>query len=151
MPMENEMFNPNPTDGTGYLILHVTTAGGAIPLAGVKINVNRYTPEEASDQKVRGDTVASPVSGTDGNTVRIPLSAPPKRLSESPGNPNPFALYSVDATLDGYYSQSYAGIPIFDGVTSIQPIVLIPLPENGTQGLPREDSVRYFEGINANL
>lgn len=157
--MENEIRNPNlssdrlPSDagGTGYLILHVTTAGGAIPLEGAKININRYAPEASSDPKTRGDTVASPVSGIDGNTVRIPLSAPPRGLSESPGNPAPFSLYSVEATLDGYYSQSYAGIPIFDGVTSIQPIVLIPLPENGTQGLPREESVRYFEGINANL
>ena len=149
--MENEIRNHSLPDGTGYLILHVTTAGGAIPLEGVKINVNRYEDEAASDPKNRGDTVASPVSGRDGNTVRIPLSAPPKILSESPGNPSPYALYSVDAVLDGYYAQSYAGIPIFDGVTSIQPIVLIPLPENGTQGIPREDSIRYFEGINANL
>ena len=151
--MENQFRNPisSSEGGMGYLVLHVTTAGGAIPLEGAKINVNRYAPEVSSDPKTRGDTVASPVSGTDGNTVRIPLSAPSRALSESPGNPTPYSLYSVDATLDGYYSQSYAGIPIFDGVTSIQPIVLIPLPENGTQGLPRQESVRYFEGINANL
>ena len=149
--MENEIRNPDLPNGTGYLILHVTTAGGAIPLEGVKINVNRYDPEAASLPNTRGDTVASPISGTDGNTARIPLSAPPRQLSNSPNNPSPFALYSVDASLDGSYSQSYTGIPIFDGVTSIQPIVLIPLPENGAQGLPRENSIRYFEGINANL
>ena len=157
--MENEIRNSTPAsdvprsdpDGTGYLILHVTTAGGAIPLEGVKISVNRYDPEVSSEPQSRGDTIASPVSDRDGNTVRIPLSAPPKRLSESPGNSVPFSLYSVDAVLDGYYSQSYAGIPIFDGVTSVQPIVMIPLPENGTQGLPRPDSIRYFEGINPNL
>ena len=157
--MEKEIRNPSApseekeslTAGTGYLILHVTTAGGAIPLEGAKINVNHYDPLDTSDPKVRGDTVASPVSGRDGNTVRIPLSAPPKSLSETPGNPTPYALYSVDVTLDGYYAQSYVGIPIFDGITSVQPIVLIPLPENGTNGIPREDSVRYFEGMNTNL
>ena len=137
--------------GTGYLILHVTTAGGAIPLEGAKIDIKTYEPADSSDAATRGDTVASPISGTDGNTVRIPLSAPPKSLSESPGNGMPYARYSADVTLDGYYTQSYAGIPIFDGITSIQPVILIPLPENGTQGLPREDSIRYFEGMNANL
>ena len=157
--MEKEIRDPNvlPTpqssdiSGTGYLILHVTTAGGAIPLEGAKIDVKTYTPEADSAPQTRGDTIASPVTGTDGNTVRIPLSTPPKALSESPSSVAPYALYSADVTLDGYYTQSYAGIPIFDGITSIQPVILVPLPENGTQGLPREDSVRYFEGMNANL
>lgn len=150
-PLEISPSAPSTQSGTGYLILHVTTAGGAIPLEGAKIDVKTYTPISDFKPETRGDTVASPVSGPDGNTVRIPLSAPPKSLSESPGNGTPYALYSVDATLDGYYSQSYAGIPIFDGITSIQPIILIPLPENGTQGLPREDSIRYFEGATPNL
>ncbi len=138
-------------EGTGYLIIHVATAGGAIPLEGAKIDVQTYGKESETAPPTRGDTIASPVSGIDGNTVRIPLSAPPKILSESPGNGTPYALYSVNVTLDGYNSQSYAGIPIFDGITSIQPVILVPLPENGTTGIPREDSVRYFEGVNADL
>ena len=138
-------------DGTGYLIVHVTTAGGAIPLEGAKIDVQIYGKESETAPETRGDTIASPVSGMDGNTVRIPLSAPPKVLSQSPGNGTPYALYSVNVTLDGYNSQSYAGVPIFDGITSIQPVILVPLPENGTTGSPREDSVRYFEGANADL
>lgn len=138
--------------GTGYLLVHVATAGGAIPLEGARVDILTYQPESQSEPQTRGDTVASLVSGTDGNTVRIPLSAPPKALSESPNaTATPYALYSAVVTLDGYYSQSYAGIPIFDGISSIQPVILIPLPENGTQGLPREDSIRYFEGRSADL
>ena len=142
--------NPPPA-GTGYLIIHVTTAGGAIPLEGAKIDVQKYEKESESAPATRGDTIASPVSGIDGNTVRIPLTAPPKILSESPGNGTPYALYTVNVTLDGYHSQSFAGIPIFDGITSIQPVILVPLPENGTTGIPRPDSTRFFEGMNPEL
>ena len=137
--------------GTGYLIVHVATAGGAIPLEGAKIDIQTYEKESESAPDTRGDTIASPVSGMDGNTVRIPLSAPSKILSESPGNGTPYALYTINVTLDGYNAQSYAGVPIFDGITSIQPVILVPLPENGTTGIPRPDSVRYFEGMNTDL
>ena len=149
-PLPQSSENP-PPEGTGYLIIHVTTAGGAIPLEGAKIDVQKYEKESGSEPATRGDTIASLVSGIDGNTVRIPLTAPPKILSESPGNGTPYALYTVNVTLDGYNSQSFAGIPIFDGITSIQPVILVPLPENGTTGLPRPDSVRYFEGMNPEL
>ncbi len=140
-----------PSEGTGYLIIHVTTAGGAIPLEGAKIDIQKYEKESESTPATRGDTIASPVSGADGNTVRIPLSAPPKILSSSPGNGTPYALYTANVTLDGYSSQSFAGIPIFDGITSIQPVILVPLPENGSTGIPRPDSVRFFEGMNPEL
>ncbi|MBR7098156.1 MAG: hypothetical protein IKC59_01975 [Clostridia bacterium] len=143
---------PTSQNGTGYLLVHVATAGGAIPLEGAMVDIRIYQPESQSEQQTRGDTVASLVSGPDGNTVRIPLSAPPKALSESPNtSETPYALYSAIVTLDGYYSQSYVGIPIFDGISSIQPVILIPLPENGTQGLPRENSIRFFEGMSADL
>ena len=137
--------------GTGYLIVHVATAGGAIPLEGAKIDIQTYKKESENTPDTRGDTIASPVSGIDGNTVRVPLSAPPRILSESPGNGTPYALYTVNVTLDGYSSQSYTGVPIFDGITSIQPVILVPLPENGTTGIPRPESVRYFEGMNTDL
>ena len=138
-------------DGIGYLVVHVTTAGGAIPLEGAKVDIQTYDPESASEPETRGDTVASLITGSDGNTVRIPLSTPPKALSESPGNGRPYSLYQAEVTLEGYYSQTHIGIPMFDGITSIQPILLIPLSENGTLNLPREDSIRYYESMGADL
>ena len=139
------------SQGTGYLIVHVTTAGTAIPLAGAKVNIQTYARENVSDPQTRGDTIASLITGTDGNTLRLPLSAPLKILSEAPNHETPYSLYQTEVTLEGYASQVYSGIPIFDGITSIQPIILIPLPENGEQNLPRPDSTRYFEGGIANL
>ena len=137
--------------GTGYLIVQVTTARGAIPLEGAKVDIRAYDPEEASNPATRADVLMSLTSGRDGNTIRIPLPAPPRALSEKPGSTKPYSLYQADVSLDGYFSQAYIGIPIFDGITAIQPAVLIPLPENGTNGIPRPDEVRYFESSTADL
>ena len=137
--------------GTGYLVFAVSTARGAIPLEGARVDVRTYEPEESSDPATRGDTVASLISGRDGNTARVPLSAPPGLLSEQPGNGKPYSLYQAEVTLDGYYTQTYIAIPVFDGITAIQPVTLIPLPENGRIALPRPDGNRFFEGGAPNL
>ncbi len=150
--MDHTNISPSsPQVGTGYLVFAVTTARGAIPLEGARVDVRNYEPEGGSDPATRGDTVASLISGRDGNTARIPLSAPPKSYSSAPGNSKPYSLYQAEVTLDGYYRQTYIAIPIFDGITAIQPVNLIPLPENGTVSLPRPDENRFFEGGSPNL
>jgi hypothetical protein len=141
----------SPKTGTGYLVFAVTTARGAIPLEGARVDVRTYESEGSSDPSTRGDTVASLISGRDGNTARIPLSAPPKSYSSAPGNGKPYSLYQAEVTLDGYYRQTYTAIPVFDEITAIQPVSLIPLPENGTVALPRPDENRFFEGGSPNL
>ena len=150
--MEKANTSPSsPQTGTGYLVFAVTTARGAIPLEGARVDVRTYESESSSDPATRGDTVASLISGRDGNTAKIPLSAPPKALSGSPGNGAPYSLYQAEVTLDGYYRQTYVAIPVFDGITAIQPVNLIPLPENGRISLPRPDEDRFFEGGSPNL
>ena len=140
-----EQTNRSPDTGTGYLTVQVTTAGGAIPLEGARINIRSYPEEESSVPSSRGDVIASLTSGRDGNTVRIPLSAPPRKLAQRPGNGPPYALYQAEISREGYYDQAYIGIPIFDGITSVQPAILIPLPEDGTIATPRPQERRYFE------
>ncbi len=138
------------TMGTGYLIVQVSTARGAIPLEGARVDIRTYESETTSDSDTRADVVASLVSGRDGNTARIPLSAPPKAMSERAGNGTPYALYQAEVSLEGYYDQTYIGIPIFDGITAIQPAILIPLPENGTASIPRPEGTRFFENTDGN-
>ena len=128
--------------GKGYLIIHVTTARGAIPLEGAQVRIRSYPPE-GTPQK--GDVIASLVSGRDGNTARIPLSAPPRSLSQVAGGPKPYTSYVAEISLEGFYDQSYTGIPIFDGITAIQPADLIPLPENAQTDSYSPDGMRFFE------
>lgn len=130
-------------DGMGYLTVRVTTARGAIPLEGARVDIRSLGDEAQTDPAVRGDIVASLVSGRDGRTPRTPLPAPPAAISERPSGKPPFSRYSVEVSLLGYRDQTYLGIPIFDGVTSLQSAILVPLPEDGSGGT-RPDEPQVF-------
>lgn len=133
-PAPSAEAGPRETGGTGYLIVRVTTARGAIPLEGARVDIRTCNEESEVDPSVRGDIVASLVSGRDGSTVRVPLSTAPAAASETPGVRQPFARYSAEVAMTGYRRQTYIGIPVFDGITSIQQAILTPLPEDGTGG-----------------
>ena len=146
-PSQNSL-DTTQQNGQGYLIIHVTTARGAIPLEGAQVSIRNYLEEPSEG---RGDVIATLISGTDGNTARIPLSAPPRSASLKPGNGTPFTPYIAEVRLEGYYDQTYSGIPVFDGITAIQPADLIPLPENGQSDSFTPDSTRDFENTAPNL
>ncbi len=142
---------PTTVGGEGKLIFRVTTGKGAIPLPGARVTLWDRNPALGTD---RGNTRAVLTTDRDGRTEIIALPAPAKGLSMAPspnGAPAPFACYDAEVLLDGYYTMSYVCIPIFDGITSIQPADLIPLPENGYEdGLNPEDT-NIVEGENPNL
>lgn len=129
--------------GEGRILFQVTTAGGAIPLPGAQITVRKHLPDGVVPPD--GDTLAVLYSGRDGKTDTLPLPAPTRSLSMEqapPASPLPFALYNAEAILSGYYRQEYTRIPIFDGVTSIQRVDLVPLPSSSLPdsiGEPRRD------------
>jgi hypothetical protein len=138
--------------GQGKLVFQITTAGGAIPLAGAEIILRKFRSPADSDEA--GEVVAVLYSGEDGKTRVVTLPAPSRSLSQKPsrnGAPVPYALYDAEVNLESFFSQSYVRIPVFDGITSIQRASLIPLPENGySQGL-RPDNERFYEGEGPNL
>ena len=134
--------------GQGYLVIHVTTARGAIPLEGARVSIRDYSPEGGLQ---RGDVIATLVSGSDGNTAIIPLAAPPRADSMKPGGPLPYTPYIAEVHLEGYSDQTYNGIPVFDGITAIQPADLIPLPENGKPDGYSSDGFQSFESTAPNL
>lgn len=111
--------------GTGYLIVRVTTATQALPLPGATVLVR-------GDEGDFSAVIARLTSGADGLTPKIALLAPPRDLSRSPGGEKVFATYNIDIYLDGYHSISAQRVPVFDGITSIQPADMIPIPKNGT-------------------
>ena len=110
--------------GTGYLVIRASTASNALPVEGATVTVRGNQPNFSA-------VIVKMETGRDGLTPKISLSAPPRENSTSPGIENPFATYNVDVDLKGYFPTSAQQVPVFDGITSIQPINLIPLPQNG--------------------
>jgi len=136
--------------GRGKLVFQITTAGGAIPLAGAEVTLRQS--RDMGDEG--GDVLSVLYSGRDGKTEAVILPAPARRYSLEPardGAPVPYALYNADVKLEGFYKQSYIRIPVFDGITSIQRASLIPLPENGYEGGSRSDGETFVEGESPDL
>ena len=143
-----ERNDPRDDGGLGYLIVRVTTARGAIPLEGARVNVRRSAPET---DMPKGDVIASQVSGRDGNTPSLALPAPPRENSQHPGAQKSYEPYHIEVSLEGFFKQSYANVPIFDGIVAIQPADLIPLPENGRTDSRTPDGERFFESTAPDL
>lgn len=131
-------------EGVGYLQIRVSTAQGAIPIEGAQVIVR--------EPKERGDRLVSSLkSDRSGLTPIISLPTLPRSLSESPGNTHPFFVYLVDVSKEGYYTQYYQNVPVFDGITAVQSAEMIPLPQNGVEYGWTRDSQRFFEGENPDL
>ena len=101
-----------------------------------------YEPEFAQN---RGEVLYTLITGRDGNTERISLPAPPKGDSLVSGNRQPFAIYNLEARLEGYRGQNYFALPIFEGITAVQPVDMIPLSENGKSEILRPSNDRFYE------
>ena len=137
-----------PTEGVGYLVVHVTTARGAIPLEGAAVHIR--TNEEA-DTTPRADILYATTTNRDGNTERIPLAAPPRENAMAPSEVPPFSTYHLEVRREGYGMQSFIALPIFSGITSVQPVDLIPLPEDGTGNVLRPSDEKFYENSPADL
>lgn len=137
-----------PMEGVGYLVVHVTTARGAIPLEGAAVHIR--TNEDA-DTTPRADILYATTTNRDGNTEHIPLAAPPREATMKPSEVPPFSTYHLEVRREGYGMQSFISLPIFSGITSVQPVDLIPLPEDGTGNVLRPADEKFYENSPTNL
>lgn len=119
----------------GYITVAVKTAGGALPVENAVVTVKNSS----------GEILAVYFTDRDGKTPRLKVLAPPKENSESPDAATPpFFSYGIDTDKEGYISVRNIDVPVYPGVTSIQPVELVPRPE-GSFGYPKA-SVTYTEG-----
>ena len=107
----------------GYLIVKVSTARGAIPLEGAAVSIRGGTPESSG-------ILYSLATDRDGLTQKISLPAPPRSSSQSPGNAQPYSLWNVDVFKDGYVGARFQNVPVYSSIVSVQPAVLVPIPQN---------------------
>lgn len=116
-------------ENAGLLQVFVRTADGSLPVPDARVRIFG----SGVDRTERTDR--------SGKTPWISLPAPAAGLSLSAENRAPFALYSVSVEKEGFYAQNTEKVPIFDGVSSLQPVLLIGLAEYGSEDLVPESSV----------
>lgn len=133
-------------EGVGYMQISVSSANGAIPLKDATVRIYEYNPETVASN---GELVKTLKTDRQGRTELISLPAPPRSSSLYPNSQKGYSTYNVEAYLNGYYPQQYINVPIFDGITAIQNIRLIPIAENGRENLTYE--TRFFENENQYL
>ena len=111
----------------GRLLVSVTTALGALPVEGAQVLI--YANQEGGADR---NVLYSLRTDCSGQTPRVLLPTVAEGLSEVPNQPTPYSTYSVVVRKDGYYNAEENEVPIFEGITSIQPMDLIPLSEYGS-------------------
>ena len=115
--------------GRGTMAFRVYTAREALPVVGAKIIIT---------QQIGGEmhTFSTLTTDMSGQTAPITLPAPEKNLSLDSGNKiQPFSLYDAVVTKNGYAEIRYTGIPVFDGVNSVQRAAMVPTEEQMTEDI----------------
>ncbi len=108
----------------GQLVIAVKTAGGALPVENAVVTV----------KNTDGTIISIFFTDRNGRTPKLKLSAPPIANSEAPDPSGPaFFTYNVDTDREGYTSVRNIGVPIYPGITSIQPVELVPIPEGSSE------------------
>lgn len=104
----------------GYLVIQARTADGAIPLSGVQISI----------MDEQGGSVRELTTDESGETEVVSLETADRNLSLEPDYAGiPYTAYNILARASGFDSLFISGIPIYEGETAIQPVMLIPMEE----------------------
>ena len=110
-------------DTHGYFKAVVRTADGIIPIEGARVTV------EGDGQ------VYELLTDRSGITPVLTLAAPPAENSQSALQAAPFTSYRITTKKEGFYTQITENAPVFEGVVSVQPVLLIGLSEFGSDVL----------------
>ena len=106
--------------GEGYMLVNVTSVRGLYPVARALVTVFRG---DINDM----EKVAEGYTDESGKTELFSLAAPPASLAQdSDSQIPPFATYNIVTRADGFIDTINYSAPVFDKVTSIQNVNLIP-------------------------
>ncbi len=118
---------------TGYLKMQARAAHDAIPLSGVAV--------EVMDDE--GRLLYELLTDENGETPVVALETMNKSYSLSPYyNEVPYVGYNVFAKAPGYRPLSVTGVPIYEGETAIQPVLLMPPVEGQRDSLAEEITIQ---------
>ena len=107
----------------GYITVKAVAALEASPVEGAVVTIRNIENDEPVTFAVR-------ITDEDGKTDSVPVPTPPKSLSQAPGSTElPYSLINIETYADGYFSVLMKDVPVYPGITSVQVVNLIPLPD----------------------
>lgn len=107
----------------GFIIVNVRAARNSIPIEGAMVTIMTRENDIV-------DIISIEFTNSSGVTPKLMLKTPPRAYSEEPGHDNPFAMYTIRTDKVGYYSVYNVNAAVYGGITSIQPVELLPLPDD---------------------
>ncbi len=106
----------------GYLRAFITTGKGVLPIPNAQVIITRnVNGEELLEQAARTDN--------SGYTPIFILPAVSSIYSQTPEAQNPYTFYTIYVRADGFYPTRIREVPLYGGITAMQPIDLIPVAE----------------------
>ncbi len=115
-------------NATGYIRVRVTNSGGNFPVEGATVTITDYN--EGGDPADGGGVLLYSLrTDASGQTRIVNVPTVPSAESQSPGVKVPYSLYNIRVTQENYYTAESIGVPVFEGVVSLQPFLLQPLTE----------------------
>ncbi len=104
----------------GTLVINASAAGGAFPISKAVVKITGSVEENR-------DVEYSILTDIDGVSEHIPLPAPSRELSQSPGAKEPsYALYNIQISAPGYYTKQVFDVAVFEGTETVLPVNMIP-------------------------
>ena len=113
---------------SGTLVTRVFTGQAELPIAGASVSVVKKDGDRLLD------LLTVRVSGRGGDTEAFSIETPSEDLSQSPGNPQPYALVDLWVDRQGFQLLVVEDVPVFPGVTSVQDLPLVPMRSDGGRG-----------------
>lgn len=119
-------MNQAETPVTGYIRVRVTNSGGNFPVEGAMVYITDYNDEN-------GELLYTLRTNSSGQTRTVTVPAVPIAESLTPGVENPYSMYNIRVVKEGYYTAESIGVPVFEGIVSLQSFNLQPLTETDLQ------------------
>ena len=113
-PQPMPPIKPPTHSGIGTLVVVLTHSKGLFPVPNAKVCVS----------DANGNSIGCNITDSSGRTAEWRLPAPPKANSTSPGASasDVSAFYNIRVDAEGYLPVIIEGVPIFDGVRTLQPL-----------------------------
>lgn len=109
----------------GYIRVRVTNSGGNFPVEGASVYITDYNTDDGE----KGALLYTLRTDSSGMTRTVTVPAVPASESREPGTPFPYTLYNIRVSKENYYTAESIGVPVFEGIVSVQPFRLQPLTE----------------------